>query len=222
MFVNPLPYAEYNSGDDDFDDFQTAPASAGLTAQPVVQAAPAPAISTPTAQPPANLFSMLASTPMSPTTAAANRPPSYMASTMTTPIAPAMAQPMVSAMTPPAMAPANNMMFSSLPMLSPSTPTSRAPAAATPAAKPASSGNFDDLWTMSLGSSASSVKPAGGAPAPAKSIKDLEKEKAQAGIWGAGQQAKPPMGAGFGSFGAASTNNAPPASSGNGLDDLLL
>lgn len=160
---------------------------------------------------------MLASTPASPSTATGARPPSYMAATM----APAIAPTMIPAMTASPMVPTNNYMFSSQP-LSPSTSTSRAPAATT-TAKPASSGgNFDDLWTMSLGSSSTSVRPASGAPAPAKSMKALEKEKAQAGIWGTGQQARPPMGAGFGSFGTAPASNAPPASSGNGLDDLLL
>lgn len=92
-----------------------------------------------------------------------------------------------------------------------------APAAA---AKPAASSNFDDLWSMSLGSSAS--KPQTSA-APAKSIQDLQREKAQAGIWGAGQQGKAPAGAGFGAFGApALSNAAPPSSSGNGMDDLLF
>lgn len=94
--------------------------------------------------------------------------------------------------------------------------------ATAPAAKPASSGGFDDLWTMSLGSAAS--KPQQGST-PAKSIQDLQKEKAQAAIWSQGQQTRPPMGAGFGSFGgapAAASNAAPPSSSGDGLDDLLF
>jgi epsin len=44
-----------------------------------------------------------------------------------------------------------------------------------------SGGGFDDLWTMSLGSATAS-KPAG--PGGGKSMRYLEKEKAQAGIWG--------------------------------------
>ena len=93
-----------------------------------------------------------------------------------------------------------------------------APAPAQAAPKPASSGNFDDLWSMSLGTAASKpVAPAG----PAKSIQDLQREKAQAGIWGSSQQ-RPPMGAPLGSFGAPASNAAPPSSSGNGLDDLLF
>lgn len=87
-----------------------------------------------------------------------------------------------------------------------------APGAA--AAKPASSG-FDDLWSMSLGSSASKPQTAS---TPAKSIQDLQKEKAQAGIWGANQ------GAGFGAFGAApsTTSSSAQPSASSGLDDLLF
>ena len=53
-----------------------------------------------------------------------------------------------------------------------------------------------------------------------KSMKDLEKEKAQASIWGGAGQ-KPASG--FGAFGGAPASSAaPPSSSGNGLDDLLF
>ncbi len=86
-----------------------------------------------------------------------------------------------------------------------------------PQAKPASSSNFDDLWSMSLGNTKS--KPV---PLNTKSIKDLEKEKSQAGLWGAQQQQKPPtMGMGLGSNGGfgSFSNAAPQNSSG---DDLLL
>lgn len=88
-------------------------------------------------------------------------------------------------------------------------------------AKTASSagGGFDDLWSMSLGAGKT---PSGGASAAGtgKSIRDLEKEKAQAGIWGGGSSA-----GGFGAFGSGTTSNtggsSAPAASG-GLDDLLL
>ena len=87
-----------------------------------------------------------------------------------------------------------------------------------PAAAQAKSANFDDLWSMSLGGGgSSSAKP--GAITAGKSIKDLEKEKAQAGIWGAQQKSVggAPVPAAFGGgFG-----NAAPPSSGGG-DDLLL
>jgi epsin len=86
-----------------------------------------------------------------------------------------------------------------------------------PAAAQAKSANFDDLWSMSLGSgSSSNAKP--GTTTAGKSIKDLEKEKSLAGIWGV--QQKPiggaPISAAFGGFG----NAAPPSTSGG--DDLLL
>ncbi|KAH9480380.1 ENTH domain-containing protein [Psilocybe cubensis] len=96
--------------------------------------------------------------------------------------------------------------------------SSMSPKPAGGAAAPAKSANFDDLWSLSLGSTTTS-KPAAGT---GKSIKDLEKEKAMAGLWGGQQQsgqAKPvgsaPLPA-FGGFGTA----APPSSAGN--DDLLL
>lgn len=107
-------------------------------------------------------------------------------------------------------------------IMSPTSPPPRSaatsPAAATTQKAPAAS--FDDLWSMSLGSSTG--KSTGGAATPQqKSMKDIEKEKAQAQIWGG--QNKPPMGAGFGSFaGAPASNAAPPSSSGNGFDDLLF
>ena len=104
--------------------------------------------------------------------------------------------------------------------LAPSVMTPSAAPLRTTTASPAASGvakasaNFDDLWSMSLGVS----KPATGAGAAGgqKSMKDLEKEKAQASIWGGAGQNRP--GAGFGGASAS----AKPASSGNGLDDLLF
>lgn len=82
--------------------------------------------------------------------------------------------------------------------------------------KPASSaGGFDDLWNLSLGTSKPST-PANNA-AGKKSIKDLEKEKTQASIWGS---------AGSGSLGShgpsAGATSAPAQSSSSGFDDLLL
>lgn len=95
------------------------------------------------------------------------------------------------------------------------------------ATKPGTSGGsgaFDDLWSMGLGKPASTTsKP--GASGPAKSIKDLEREKQQAAIWGTGggmggmqQNRNTSMGngAGFGGFGGSSST-AP-----SGGDDLLL
>lgn len=219
------------AGDDDFDDFQTAPTSPGVVNTGFLGAAPAPpvlsapliaqATSLPPMQPqstmqPTNLFAsggfgVSAATPAA-TTMVANRP-NYMAAT---PMGMGQMQPSIfpsqSALTP------SHSRTGSMPGLM-SNNMSRS--GSTSAVKPAAAkSNFDDLWSMSLGSTSTATKPAAGA-APSKSIKDLEKEKPQAGIWGAAQQSRPPMGAGFGSFGSA----APPASSssaGNGLDDLLL
>ncbi|KAJ3518180.1 hypothetical protein NLJ89_g14 [Agrocybe chaxingu] len=95
------------------------------------------------------------------------------------------------------------------------TPMNSVAAPTKPAPTPAK-GNFDDLWSMSLGNSA--VNKTASAPGAGKSIKDLEKEKAMAGLWGG--QKKPPVGTAqptFGNFG----NGAPPSSSSGG-DDLLL
>lgn len=92
-----------------------------------------------------------------------------------------------------------------------SSPMKPAPAAPTQPSKPTSTVNFDDLWSMSLGAAPSS----GATAAPGKkSIKDLEKEKANAGLWG-GQ--KPQQGAN--AFGAFGDNMG---SSSSGGDDLLL
>ncbi|KLO04756.1 ENTH-domain-containing protein [Schizopora paradoxa] len=88
-------------------------------------------------------------------------------------------------------------------------------AAAPPASAGKASVGFDDLWSMSLGSSNS--KPAGGA-AGGKSMKDLEKEKAQAGIWGAGSGMG---GASSSLFDTMGGSTATSTSTGAG-DDLLL
>jgi epsin len=199
--------------DDDFDDFQAAPLSAGpMSNNLAFTSAPAPI--QPMSPPPqiqsnANLFNMLNTTTTSPPPMTANKAPLFMGAPMT-----------------PAAVPNY-----SPSVMSPSHSAARtgsiggAFAATTPAAKPASSsGNFDDLWSMSLGSSNKPQTPT----TQAKSMQDLQREKAQAGIWGAqNQQGRPPMGTGFGSFGASSaapstSNAAPAASSGNGLDDLLF
>jgi len=99
-------------------------------------------------------------------------------------------------------------------------PVSTQPAAAKPSA------NFDDLWSLSLGSSGA-TKPGAG-PANPKSIKDLEKEKALAGLWGgagdptrgSSSASRPPAMGGFGSFGGAGGTSS--SSNMGGGDDLLL
>lgn len=93
------------------------------------------------------------------------------------------------------------------------TPTMTPTASARPpvgASKP-SAGGFDDLFSMALGSGMGSKPgtPVGGA----KSMQEIQKEKAQAGIWGAGKAGP----AGMGGFGGSSTSTM-----GGGGDDLLL
>lgn len=88
-------------------------------------------------------------------------------------------------------------------------------------AMPSASVNFDDLWNMSLGSKASSslAPSAPGAATATKSIKDLEREKAQANMWGAGM----PGASGLrneGPGGLGMQSSAPAGA--NGADDLLL
>lgn len=88
-------------------------------------------------------------------------------------------------------------------------------------AKPATSANFDDLWNLSLGTTSTANKSSTNT-APAKSMKDLEKEKSAAGIWAAtnqNQNRQPTMGGGL--WGASNTNTSTAKPSG-GLDDLLF
>ncbi|KAI0770624.1 hypothetical protein C8Q74DRAFT_1369761 [Fomes fomentarius] len=221
--------------DDDFDDFQSAPPSAAPTSNLSFLAVSATAPAAPTSFPP-----LLAAQPAAPLT-----PPAYQTQAVnnglfnmlsTNPTA-APARPMyASPPAAPAPNPLQNVMrpavaspppmgaplIPSQGVLSPTSLPARAsttsPSATTQQQKPAAS--FDDLWSMSLGS-ASSAAGKSVAGAPQKSMKDLEKEKAQAQIWGG---RKPPAGAAFNAFGSStSTSNAAPStSSGNGLDDLLF
>lgn len=117
--------------------------------------------------------------------------------------------------------------------MKPSTPgVAGRPASTQPAAAAKPSANFDDLWSLSLGSSAGATKPGGTGPAAnPKSIKDLEKEKALAGLWGgagAGDSSlvntrggsSASRHGGFGSFGGAGGTSS--SSNMGGGDDLLL
>ncbi|KAK0201516.1 hypothetical protein DFS33DRAFT_993518 [Desarmillaria ectypa] len=106
--------------------------------------------------------------------------------------------------------------FSAAPMRPTPPPMSKTSVSST-APKPASSANFDDLWSMSLGGGLR-AKPVPDAAGGGKSMKDLEKEKASVGLWGGGTS-KPSMGTqSFASFDSAAT----PAASNSGVDDLLL
>lgn len=203
--------------DDDFADFQAAPTS------------PAPAISPATTAPVTHnrgpskptLMDMLNSN--TPSSTIANR------STSNTAAAQQALFGATNVRSPPVTQPTQNLfggnVMASTPMMSPTSPPSyqqqrvntmspKPMGAITPAAKPAAatpkSANFDDLWNMSLGSSSAAAKPA----VAGKSMKDLEKEKAQSGLWGSAKPAQQPA---FGTFGTA----APPSSNAGG-DDLLL
>lgn len=197
-------YMRLAGGDDDFADFQAAPSSPPATAPVTGKAKP-------------NLMDLLASTAPS---ASRSVPQPFGA-----PLAPATSQQLRPSSTP-ATAPA----YAAMPVMSPlsarSTVTSPVntgtKSSAVASTKLGGGGGFDDLWSMSLGSTAGG-KPAGGAGAGTKSIRDLEKEKAQAGIWGVQSQMRPPASSatssgGFGSF----AKPVAPSGESAGADDLLL
>ena len=81
---------------------------------------------------------------------------------------------------------------------------------------PKPSANFDDLWSLSLGSGTGAGMARPASAAAGKSIKDLEKEKAMSGLWGGGNKG--------GAFGGAGTGlgSSSVTQSNNGADDLLL
>ncbi|KAF8262391.1 hypothetical protein EI94DRAFT_1780032 [Lactarius quietus] len=213
--VAPLVGNDTAGGDDDFADFQAAPPSAPASA---TTTAVSP---TPGAAPKPSLMDLLSSAPAAPSPAT-YRPPQPTAQT----------QPFGAFNT--VLTPSSQTRPSSTPVAAPSYATSPVIGAARsavgspvstsaplPGKSAKSGGGFDDLWSMSLGSAATS-KPS--APAGAgKSIRDLEREKAQAGIWGAQSQARPLAAGGFGSF--VTTNAAAGSGAGGapaGTDDLLL
>ncbi|KAH9829721.1 uncharacterized protein C8Q71DRAFT_789745 [Rhodofomes roseus] len=221
--------------DDDFDDFQTAPAAAPapaipvapILAQPQQMAAPLFAQQAPlqTMTPPMQTMSppMTSMSPvqsMRPGMQPMNTNRMSMGSMTASPATTTYARPSY-------MSPTTASMQPSIFPSQPARANTMTPPATTGTPKPAASANFEDLWSMSLGSPSAS-KP--GTPAAgAKSIKDLEREKAQAGIWGA-TNARPASGVGaFGAFGAAGSTSTPAAQTsssnsqaGNGLDDLLF
>jgi epsin len=96
--------------------------------------------------------------------------------------------------------------------------TSSVATSATTTTTKSSGGGFDDLWGMSLGSAVAN-KPVGSSGG--KSIRDLEKEKAQAGIWGV-QNQRPSMAGGFESFAKSAGLNVGGGGAPAGADDLLL
>ncbi|KAF6755839.1 hypothetical protein DFP72DRAFT_895352 [Ephemerocybe angulata] len=207
--------------DDDFADFQAAP----VQQAPVAQAKP-------------NLLAMLNSSsppprqPSAPSFGQAQPPPGYGAplggfTNAHRPSPSLSSQGGFASPTAPSMQPMQSQnLFGGAAPLRP-TATSQASfgntarPASTPAAAPAkpASANFDDLWSLGLGASTS--KPATPV-AGTKSIQALQKEKAQASIWGAGGQKQPqPAQFGGGAFGSFGTSTNAGASAG-GDDDLLL
>ncbi|KAL0960965.1 hypothetical protein HGRIS_005962 [Hohenbuehelia grisea] len=238
--VAPPAAAAVSLDDDDFDDFQAAPTSPAAVA-------PTPAA----AAPKMNLMDMLAATPAQPAAIsqpAVQSPPGYgvrtntagsmgmgMGMGMTSPTAnsPGMGAGMYGhrpSMSGSFGAPQQNQTMFGAPAHQVATPTTMVPtktastpgAGATPAPAASKGGAFDDLWSMSLGSSA---KPATGAGTQNKSIKDLQQEKVNASLWGgAGKPAGNAGGANaFGSFGGMGGGSGGGAgASSSGGDDLLL
>ncbi|KAF9533295.1 hypothetical protein CPB83DRAFT_846209 [Crepidotus variabilis] len=236
----PAVAAPLSLDDDDFDDFQAAPIQQQLSGPASV--APAPTTKKP------NLMDMLGATPVQPATGfgqpqqlqqqnlggfgmgggmgmgmGGHRPTSSLStgsSQFSSPMTAQPAQNMFGGGAPLRPTMGNSSLSSSAGGFKPATGTA-------PAAAKAGSVNFDDLWNMSLGTSGQ-AKPAAG-PSAGKSIKDLEKEKASAGLWGGQHQKQGSMGMGMGFGGApqkpnnafGSFGNAPPPSTGGG-DDLLL
>lgn len=175
-------HAPYHLVTDDFDDFQAAP-----TPSPTRALQPAAS---------ANLFDMLdapssvpaprQTQPQGMSMGAFTSPPAYAGNGMG------------------GMGGGMEMGMAVTPAPAPARPnyTSTPSASAKPAAAAPSKGGFDDLWTSSL-TSFSGAAPAASGTQAGKSIKELEREKMQASLWGGGGQqggqqktpVKPTMGA---------------------------
>ncbi|KAH9983699.1 hypothetical protein BJV74DRAFT_849499 [Russula compacta] len=234
----PLATNENVGGDDDFADFQAAPSSppAAASIATTTPLATTPASAAAAAKP--NLMDLLGSTsPVSSRPVQSVQPQAYSAFNA------ALAAP--SSQVRPSSTPATAPAYAPMPLMSTTTaarsaltspvatgPASAASSAASTKSKSGGSGSgFDDLWSMSLGLGGSTA--AGKSTGAAKSIRDLEKEKAQAGIWGWQQQqqqqqsqTRPPaaMG-GFGSFVKPAESSITSGGGGGapaGADDLLL
>ncbi|TFY72192.1 hypothetical protein EVG20_g830 [Dentipellis fragilis] len=210
----PLSVAT-DAADDDFADFQAAPPSAPpskpnlmdlLNSTPAAAPAPAPAVRSSMASPAQY--------------SASSQAPSYGGfNNIMSAGSQVQARPASFAASPPPMM-ASSSVFSQ-PAMTPASPPPRSNTAPMTATATKSSGNFDDLWTMSLGAAASKPTPASGA---SKSIKDLAQEKAQANIWGAGAarpQSQAAASSTFGSF-AGPPMGASSSAPAGGADDLLL
>ncbi|KAJ7505844.1 hypothetical protein B0H11DRAFT_2170047 [Mycena galericulata] len=107
--------------------------------------------------------------------------------------------------------------------MAPMAPANKVGSPASPPAANKPAASFDDLWSMSLGSSKPAT-PAAGVGTGGKSIKDLEKEKTTAGLWGSGGGGQPKpaaMGMGMGMGMGSSMGGMGSSSSSSGIDDLL-
>ncbi|KAF8558256.1 ENTH-domain-containing protein [Imleria badia] len=210
--------------DDDFADFQAAPSPSSPASPPATRPTLMEMLnSSPPSRPQASTVNPLLTSQAQ----RATSPPSYNA-----PLAAITNNRQSQSFSP---TPAQNTLWTSSQPLSPtttstsaSTPATRsstaaasnkAPGTAPPAPAKGLSG-FEDLWSMSLGGP--STGTAAKTPTTGKSIKDLEKERAQAGIWASSQKpggATASMGLGnaFGNFGSAKAGETT-----GGGDDLLL
>ncbi|KAG2365070.1 hypothetical protein BDR07DRAFT_1449901 [Suillus spraguei] len=211
--------------DDDFADFQAAPSSPAPSS-PAPASAPLPTKPT--------LMEMLRSTSppagrapmMSPSLGSQVPKPAAFTNTSVRPLSPTNRQ-----FFPATAGGSSGNLWSTSTPLSPTTSvrTSMSAAPIIPAApsskassatSPKSSSNFEDLWSLSLGTTTPTVRSGN----TGKSIKDLEKEKAQAGIWASSQKpgaTQMGMGNGFGNFGGMGASGGTSSASA-GDDDLLL
>ena len=204
-------------GDDDFADFQAAPSSPPPAAATNLAAAPVSGTTKP------NLMDLLASTSTSASSRSVQSVQPQPFGTLNAALVPPSSQQLRPNSTP-ATAPAYTGMPVMSPMSARSAATSPVATGTTSSAATKLGGGFDDLWSMSLGSATGS-KPTSGAAAGAKSIRDLEKEKAQAGIWGVQSQVRPaaPASVPAGGFGSFAKPLAPSGGGESaGADDLLL
>ncbi|KAH7911726.1 hypothetical protein BJ138DRAFT_1149921 [Hygrophoropsis aurantiaca] len=210
-----LPSVNTTAEDDEFADFQAAPAS------------PPPAAGRPT------LMEMLSSSPPAASRPTITSSPSHVPTNSTSPISPpAYSNASFGVLSPTSnrqsfsVSPAPPKQSNMFPASQPLSPALSARATPPPTTTPKPASNFEDLWSMSLGAPTLSGNKSTNT---GKSIKDLEKEKAQAGIWGSTQKSGIPaagvgMSGGFGNFGGmgGSSSQKASSSSAGGGDDLLL
>lgn len=153
-------------GTDDFDDFQSAPPSA-----PAAAVGPhSPARVLPASESSANVFSVVSTA-----TIASSTPPLLPASNV------GWSNPPMHTVSSPSTIPSYN---SNSPSGTASGSLMR-PGVVPTSSKPSSSSDFGDLWNLGFGGGVDhSISSANAAPVSNKSIKDLEREKMEAGMWG--------------------------------------